>query len=85
MEKEETPRVTAELNTRFLCNDPEKPLSWAEFEALRQFYFDLECKLSLLGRDFYLAHMEAQRRLTKLQFIKEQMKQREGKKRGQQG
>ncbi len=77
--KKSSTRVNPELNTRFLCNDPEKPLTWEEFDALWEFYFDLECKLSVLGRDFYLALKEVQRRMTKLNFTKDQMKQREKK------
>ena len=76
---EEGVEVTSELNTRFLCNDPEKPLSWAEWEALKKFYGDLEKATRVLGRDFYLVKKEVDRRLVKLNFIKEQMKAREKK------
>ena len=76
---DEKVEVTEELQKRFLCNDRDHPLTWDEWQALHDFYYDLERKLALLGRDFYLAKKEADRRLSKVHFIKEQMQQRDKK------
>ena len=79
MEAEEKPRVTAELNRRFLCNDADEPITWPEWHALKEFYDDLERKVCVLGRDFYLVKVELDRRLIKLRFIAEQMKEKDKK------
>lgn len=72
MSVEENTKVTDDLLKRLSYNDPEKPITDQELEDLWNFHYDLEWKLRLLGRDFYLVLREAQRRLIRLRQLREE-------------
>lgn len=66
--------VDQALIRRFHTNDADHPLTREELDQLHDFYFEIERRVCILGRDFYLAKKELDRCLLRVQWLKNAMK-----------
>ncbi len=66
--------VDQELIRRFHTNDGDNPLTMEELERLHDFYYEIERRVILLGRDFYLAKKELDRCLLRVRWLKDNFK-----------
>ena len=66
--------VNQELIRRFLTNDADHPLTEEELDRLHDFYFEIERRVCLLGRDFYLAKKELDRCLLRVRWLKDALR-----------